>query len=230
MLSLAAAAAAFILLHLLISGTTVRDGLVRRMGEGPYMGLFSLASIALLVWIGFAYAGARQDPANLAYWGVTTGGRHIQLTLQLVATLFIVIGVTTPNPTSVKQEGLLAREDAVRGMLRVTRHPFLWGVALWALGHLIVNGDLASMILFGSMLILALLGTASIDAKRRRAQGEAWAPFAAQTSNLPFGAILTGRQTLKLGEFGLIRPLAAASVYVALLVGHPYLFGVSALG
>ncbi|MEW6017431.1 MAG: NnrU family protein [Pseudomonadota bacterium] len=230
MLSLAAAAAAFILLHLLISGTTVRDALVRRMGEGPYMGLFSLASVALLVWIGFAYAGARQDPSNLAYWGVTTGGRHIQLTLQLVATLFIVIGVTTPNPTSVKQEGLLARENAVRGMLRVTRHPFLWGVALWAVGHLIVNGDLASLILFGSMLILAVLGTTSIDAKRRRVQGEAWAPFAAQTSNLPFGAILTGRQTLKLGEFGLIRPLAAAVVYVALLVGHPYLFGVPALG
>lgn len=230
MISLLAAAAAFLAIHLLISGTTVRDALVRRLGEGPYMGLFSLISVGLLVWLGFAYAAARAEPWNLAYWGVTEGGRHAQFAIQLVAFLFIVIGLATPNPTSVKQEGVLGKGDAVRGVLRITRHPFLWGVALWAVGHLIVNGDVASLILFGSMLVLALFGTASIDAKRKRALGETWTPFAAQTSNLPFGAIVSGRQKLKLGEIGLLRPLIALAVYVALLFGHPYLFGVPALG
>lgn len=229
MVSLFAAAAAFIVLHLLVSGTVVRDGLVRRLGEGPYMGLFSLASAALLTWMGFACGAARGDEANLAFWGVTAGGRHLQYVLQLVAVIFVVIGLTTPNPTSVKQEQILQRPDAVKGMLRITRHPFLWGVSLWAAGHLIVNGDVASFLLFGSLLVLALAGTVSIDAKRRRVLGDAWAPFAAQTSNLPFAAILSGRQKLRLGEIGLLRPLASVVAYGALLVLHPYVAGVPAL-
>ncbi len=229
MTSLTAAAAVFILIHLLISGTRLRDVLVRRMGEGPYMGLFSLASVAALAWLGFAYAGARDEAWNVAYWGLTPGGRHLQLSLQVVAFLFIVLGLATPNPTSVRQEGVLEREDAVKGILRITRHPFLWGVAIWAAGHLIVNGDRASLILFGSMLVLALFGTASIDAKRRRVLGDRWSGFAARTSNIPFAAILTGRQKLRLGEIGVIKPIIALAVYAALLFAHPYLFGVPAL-
>ena len=80
-----------------------------------------------------------------------------------------------------------------------------------------------------TLLILALAGTTSIDAKRRRALGAKWEPFAQQTSNIPFAAILAQRQTLKLGEIGLWRPLAAVAVYAGLLLGHPYLFGVAAL-
>jgi len=57
-------------------------------------------------------------------------------------------------------------------MLRITRHPFLWGAAIWALGHLLVNGDAVSIILFGSILVLSLFGTASIDASA----AARWAP------------------------------------------------------
>ncbi|MAK83735.1 NnrU family protein [Phenylobacterium sp.] len=229
MIQLTAAAAFFVLIHLLISGTRVRDTLVGRIGEGPYMGLFSLLSIAGLTWMIMAYGQVRGDAANDVYWGVGEATRHIQLLLQFVAIFFVVIGLTTPNPTSVKQEGVLQREDAVKGVLRITRHPFLWGVAIWAIGHLIVNGDQAGMTLFGTMLVLSIAGTTSIDAKRRRALGAAWEPFASQTSNIPFAAILAGRQSLKLGELGLLRPLAAIIVYAVLLVGHPHLFGVVAL-
>ena len=143
--------------------------------------------------------------------------------------LFIVPGLTTPNPTSVRQEAALDRPDVVSGMLRITRHPFLWGVAIWAAGHLLVNGDVASLILFGSLLVLALFGTASIDAKRRRALGAKWDAFAAQTSNLPFAAIASGRQRLSLGEIGWWRIGLAVVVWAALAWAHPYLFGVRAL-
>lgn len=229
MIQLTAAAAFFVLIHLMISGTRVRDVLVGKMGEGPYMGLFSLLSVAGLTWMIMAYGQARTEVWNTVYWGVGDATRHIQLLLQFIAIVFVVIGLTTPNPTSVKQEGVLQREDAVKGMLRITRHPFLWGVAIWAIGHLIVNGDRAGMTLFGTMLVLAVAGTASIDAKRRRALGAAWEPFAQQTSNIPFAAILAGRQSLRLGEIGFWRPLAAAVIYGVLLVGHGHLFGAPAL-
>src|SRR5512146_2078682 len=165
MAMLIGAAAVFVLMHLLIAGTPVRDAVTGRIGEGPYMGLFSLASIAALVWLGMAFAGARLGPENDVIWSVTPPTRWIQLVVQLLAMLLIVPGLTTPNPTSVRQEATLERVDVVHGMLRVTRHPFLWGVAVWAAGHLIVNGNTASIILFGSLLLLALFGTTSIDAK-----------------------------------------------------------------
>ena len=229
MSNLLAAAIVFVLIHLLVSGTRLRDVIVGRIGQGPYMGLFSLASVGVLVWLGTAFGQSRGESWNLAYWPLTEATRHIQLAVQLVALLLIVPGLTTPNPTSVRQEAALDRPDVVKGMLRITRHPFLWGVAIWAAGHLLVNGERASLILFGSMLVLALFGTSSIDAKRRRALGAAWDTFAAQTSNVPFAAILSGRQKFSLGEIGWWRIVLAVGVWAALTLGHPYLFGVSAL-
>jgi uncharacterized membrane protein len=226
MFSLLAAAAFFLAIHLLVSGTRVRDALTGRIGQGPYMGLFSLSSVAGLVWLGLAFAEARGQPA---YWDLTPVTRQIQLGVQLLAMLLIVPGLTTPNPTSVRQEGALDRADVVKGMLRITRHPFLWGVAIWAAGHLLVNGDPASLVLFGTMLLLALFGTASIDAKRRRALGPKWDAFAAQTSNVPFGAIAAGRQKLSLGEIGWWRIVLAIAIWALLAWAHPYLFGVRAL-
>jgi len=229
MSNLLAAAVFFVLLHLTVSGTRLRDVITGRIGQGAYMALFSLASVAGLTWLGFAFAGAQGEAWNVAYWGVTPATRHIQIALQFVAFLMIVVGITTPNPTAVRQEGALERPDVVKGMLRITRHPFLWGVTLWALGHLLVNGDRASIVLFGSMFLLGLFGTASIDAKRRRALGATWDAFAAQTSNIPFGAIAAGRQSLRLGEIGWWRIGVGVAIWAALLVGHPYMFGAPAL-
>jgi uncharacterized membrane protein len=229
MASLVEAAAFFLLLHLLVAGTRLRDVIVGRIGQGPYMGLFSLASAGGLIWLGFAFAGLRRSAENELIWSATPATRWIQLALQLVAVLLVVAGLTTPNPTSVRQEKALERPDVAHGVLRITRHPFLWGVAVWALGHLLVNGDAAGIVLFGALLALALFGTASIDAKRRRALGRKWDAFAAQTSNVPFLAIAQRRQRFVLGEIGWWRLDVGVLLWIALTLGHSYLFGVRAL-
>jgi uncharacterized membrane protein len=219
MLSLVAACAYFLLIHFGVSGTRLREGLVRRLGEGPYRGLFSLATFAGLVWMARAYAHA----PRIELWGELLKLRPLVFVVTLLAALLVVIGVSTPNPTSVGAEGKLAEgASAVRGITRITRHPFLWGVALWALMHLIVNGDLASLVLFGSLLLLSLAGTAGIDAKRRRRFGEAWEAFARRTSNVPFAAIAAGRNELApaLREIGLLRLVIALVIYAALFVIH----------
>ena len=228
MISLAAAATVFVAIHLLVSGTPLRDRLTARLGEGAYMSLFSLASLAGLVWLGWAYAQVRNDPGNPVFWGVLPQTRNIQIVLTFIAFLFIVPGLLTANPTSVRGEGALARPDAIQGMLRITRHPFLWGITIWAAGHVMVNGDLASLILFGTMLILGLLGPPSIDAKRRLALGDQWNDFASRTSSLPFAAILSGRQAFRPHEIGW-RILPAIIVWGAIAWAHPMLFGVRAL-
>jgi uncharacterized membrane protein len=224
------AAAVFVLLHLLVSGTRLRGMITGVIGEGPYQGLFSLASLAAIVWLSIAYTHARGASGDVSWWTVTPATRPITLALVLLAFLLLVPGLLTRNPTSVRQEGALNDPDAARGMLRITRHPFLWGVALWAVAHLIANGDAASVVLFGSLLFLALIGPPSIDAKRAKALGDKWAPFKARTSSVPFAAILAGRQSLKLGEVGWWRIALALVVYAAVIWAHPRLFGVPALG
>lgn len=226
MLSLIAASAFFLLIHFAVSGTRLRDALVRGMGDGPYRGAFALASLAGLIWMGSAYAHA----PTIELWGERPELRPAALVLVLIAFLFIVIGLATASPTRVGMEARLTQgSDIARGILRVTRHPFLWGVALWALVHLVVNGDLASLVLFGSLLLLALGGTAAIDAKRQRVFQEHWQRFAATTSNVPFAAIIAGRNQLgaALREIGILRMALALAVYALVLGFHGRLFGVS---
>jgi len=224
MLSLIAASSFFVLIHFGVSGTRLRDVLVARLGAGPYRGVFAVASLIGIVWMSRAYGRA---PA-VDLWGQLIGLRPLAFALVLVAFLFVGIGLATPSPTRVGMERKLTQgAEIVRGIVRITRHPFLWGVGLWAFVHLSVNGDLASVILFGSLLLLALGGTVSIDAKRRRSFGDQWSRFTQATSNVPFAAIATGRNQLRpaLREIGIVRPLIATAAYALFFVFHGRLFG-----
>lgn len=207
---LIAACAYFLLIHFGVSGTRLRDALTRRLGEHGYRALFSLASLIGLLWMIYAY---RRAPL-MATWGLLLPWRSAAYVLVLIAFLFAVIGIMTPSPTKVGMESRLDPEMA-RGMVRITRHPFLWGVALWAAVHLIVNGEVASLILFGTLLVLAIGGTAAIDAKRRRKFPAEWQRFAQTTSSLPFAAIARGDNRLApvLAEIGLWRIIAALVLY-----------------
>lgn len=223
MANLIAAAIFFLGIHFGVSGTKLRDRLVRAIGAKPFVGLFALASIIGLVWLAKAYASA----PHVALWGQLIVLKPVAMPLLLIAFAFVVIGVSTSSPTKVGMDSQLKREVQVRGMTRITRHPFLWGTALWALVHFVINGDAASSLLFGSLLLLAVGGTASIDAKRRRNYGEGWEQFARQTSNIPFAAIASGRNQLgaALREIGIVRPLIAVAVFVASYLLHGRLFG-----
>jgi uncharacterized membrane protein len=214
---LIAACAYFLLIHFGISGTRLRDALTARLGEGPFRGLFSLASLAGIVWMSYAYRRAPLVPT----WGFLPGLRPAAYVLVFIAFLFAVIGILTPSPTRVGMESNLDPQDA-RGMVRITRHPFLWGVGLWAATHLLVNGDVASLILFGTLLVLSMGGTASIDAKRRRKFPERWAKFAQATSSVPFAAIARGGNRLApaLAEIGVWRFLAAVVLYAVAFYLH----------
>jgi len=214
---LIAACAYFLLIHFGVSGTRLRDGLTGKLGEKAYRGLFSLASIVGIVWVIYAYRHAPLIPT----WGLLLGLRTTAYVLVFIAFLFVVIGVMTPTPTAVGMESRLDPGMA-RGMVRITRHPFLWGVALWAAVHLVVNGELASLILFGTFLVLALGGTAAIDGKRRRKSPEQWQKFAQATSSVPFAAIARGSNRLApaLGEIGLWRIIVAAALFAAAFYLH----------
>jgi len=224
---LIAAAAVFLAIHLLVAGTRLRDSLTGMIGEGAYLGLFSLASVGAIVWLVMSYNTAQAGTDNRQLYDLGKAVHDLAIPVVLVAFLIGVPGLMMPNPTAVGQSAGVAKEETVRGILRVTRHPFLWGVAIWSAYHLGANGDLASVILFGTLLALALSGTFSIDAKRKRKLGEQWNAFASRTSNIPFGAILTGRNSLKPEEYFDWRFFVALFLFAAVLLGHTRLMGVS---
>src|SRR5262249_28673680 len=134
MTMLVAAAAAFLAIHLLISGTRLRDALIGAIGERPYLGLGSLASLGIIIWLVMAYNVAEASPDNRVLYDL---GHVRDLGIPIVALAFLlgVQGLLIRNPTAVQQEGAAAQEGSVQGVLRITRHPFLWGVALWSGFH-----------------------------------------------------------------------------------------------
>ncbi len=222
MISLTFAAMAFIGIHLGVSGTELRDRIVSRIGLRGYMIAFSVGSVAAIAWLVSAYTAAEYVPT----WGQLEWWKPVAIVLMLPAFLLVVIGLTTPNPTAVAQEGLVDRPP--QGIVRITRHPFLVGVALWAGVHLIGNGDVASLLFFAALAIVAVAGTVSIDAKRRRSLGaSAWDVFASRTSIVPFAAVAAGRNSLAMHEIGWWRPAAGLVAYALMLGGHAHIVGVS---
>jgi len=218
------AIACFVGAHFLVSSTRLRAILVGALGERLYLGFYSLLALWLLIWAGFAYRGA----PYVELWGHLPGLAALPLVAMPFALLLLVAGYTGANPTAVMQQPVGPGWKSA-GILAVTRHPLMWAIALWAIAHLAANGDLASLILFGGIATMASAGTRLLDAKKRRAWGERWAPFAASTSNLPFAAIAQGRARFDPAGIGWWRLALAGLLYFLLLWLHPIVIGISAV-
>lgn len=170
----------FIGAHLFPSFSQARNGLRERLGVGPYMGLFSLVSLAglLLVIVGMGRA------PFVALWTPPPWGRQVAIYAMPVA-LTLLIGAYLPS-----------------NLKRFIRHPMLLGVALWATVHLLANGDLASLILFGSFGAFAVFDIWS--ANRR-------------------GALLATKVAPRWQDALLL--IVGGIVYMGILHGHEWLFG-----
>jgi uncharacterized membrane protein len=193
MASISLAAAFWLGLHLIVAGP-LRVRLVGMLGERPF--IFSLLSIVGVVWFVFAYRAAPWTPL----WPTIPAFGYLAVVLVFLAFLLTVVGSGPTNPTATNSR-MVDNKLPVHGITRVTRHPRLCGVTLWGIAHLLVNGNLAAMIMFGAVLVTAVNGMVSIDSKRRRVLGRLWDEFAAQTSRLPFAAILAGRTRFEISEF-----------------------------
>ena len=215
---LAAASAAFLLTHL-ASGMPLRAKLVAALGEWPYRGLYSTVAFLTLGWAIFAYAHA---PAQELLW---TPLRHLPVAVMPFA-FILAAGGLARNPTAVGAEKLLKSDEPARGMIRITRHPFMWGVMLWAGVHILANADAKSLVFFGGLLLVAVLGTLSQEKRKARAAGEDWQRFASATSHVPFVAVAQGRNRIVWREIGWQGPILGLVLFAAFFGAHSWLFGV----
>ncbi|MDB5513231.1 MAG: NnrUfamily protein [Enterovirga sp.] len=137
----------FLGVHTFTNARGARATLVGKLGEGPYKGIYSAVSLVgiVLIWIGF---GRYRAEGWIDVWYPPVWTRHLALTLVWVAFVCLAAAYL---PGRIK---------------RRLKHPMLAGVKIWALSHLLANGDLGSMLLFGTILAWAVV--ARIGVKRRR--------------------------------------------------------------
>ena len=214
--------------HFLLSSRALRGPLFRAFGPRWFAPAYSGAVGAAMVWMIAAYNAA----PYVEIWPYLPALAWIPVVVMPVAIFLIVAGVSTPNPTMMGAErstDIGGPGNPAQGIITVTRHPFLWGAALWALSHVAVNGDLASLIVMGGIAVLSLGGMSHIDRRREDALGADWGPIKLTTSVIPFAAAASGRTKIDWPGIGWWRPVAALAIYVVLLHLHGWVFGVSAL-
>ena len=170
--------------HLVSACTRCRDSLVARIGENGFRGVFVAGSVVgfFLIAIGTAFV----DFVHV--YGPPTWGRQAAMVLMPVA--FVLLAALL-LPTNIK---------------RFTRHPMLWSFTIWSVAHLLANGDLGSMLLFGSFGLYSLFSMWSLN-RRGAVKADTIYPFTKDALVIVVGAV----------------------VYVALVYLHPYLFGVPAI-
>jgi len=221
LLSLMIAAIAFCGSHIFLSSTRMRGSLREQLGEYGFLAVYSLTAVVTFAWFLMAYAHA----PTIELWPRRSWTARVPVVVMPLATILLIAGYTTPNPTTVGMERSARADDPAPGILRVTRHPVMWAIGLWAISHMVANGDLRSLIFFGALAGLSLGGTVLIDRKKRLALGSDWSRLAALTSNLPFAALVAGRARLLWRDVSVLRIIAGLMLYVVLYRGHSVIAG-----
>ena len=181
----------FLGVHRVPTSPELRDGLKERIGEVPYKAIFSLLSLVGLVVIVLGYHKLQLHPGkNPILWDPPTWTRHIAVALMLPAMILLVASVI---PSRIRT---------------AVRHPMLIAIKTWAFAHLIANGDLGALLLFGSFLAFAVYDRISV--KKRGAQG----PLGNATPSSAINDVIV--------------VVVGVALYAALLYGgHQWLIGVA---
>jgi len=219
--------AMFVGSHFVLSAPSVRRRFVGRLGEQGFAGFYSLVAMVTLGTLVLSYAN---QLSYTYWWGPAPEYYWITKLLMWVALVFAAGAFMAPNPSLLGLAGGMdsgaAPAVTPRGVQTITRHPFLWGVALWGCGHMVANGDAKSVVFFGWFLVLGTLGAWILDWKKTQQLGDVWSLYCEQTSNLPFVALLRGRVSANLRDLTL--PLVVGSlVYAIMYWGHSYIAGVA---
>ena len=183
----------FFAIHLVPSNVALREGLIARFGLTGYKAIFGIVSLVGFVLIVIGFAKLQMHPSkNPQLWVPPLWTRHLAAALMLPAIIALVAAYI---PSRIHT---------------VLKHPMLVAIKIWALAHLLANGDLAALVLFGSFLAFAVYDRISV--KKRHALG----PIGAKTGPWYNDLIVLG--------------VGTALYLVILLWAHQLIIGVSPLG
>ncbi len=171
----------------------------------------SLLMLALLIW------GARQAPI-VPLWSEAPWHRPVVWLGMFAASLILAVSVGRPNPFSFGCRNNDTFDPSYPGIVGFLRHPLLFALALWAGLHVLANGDLAHVLLFGTLSFFALAGRRIVDLRKKRELGsEHWAQLWSKTRKQ--------RRVQQPSRNTILRIGAGVIAYLVLVALHPIVIG-----
>jgi len=180
--NLIAASVAFVGSHFAMSHP-LRAGLVGRLGAVGFQVVYSLVSFATLGWMVVAFRAI--GPGGPELWEGAAQLPWALASLLMLPASVLFVGSLMGNPALPAPGAAALADKPVHGVFHVTRHPMMWGFALWAVSHALVSPTPRSLVLTAAVGVLALVGSHLQDRKKEALMGAAWAGWEAKTSYWP---------------------------------------------
>jgi uncharacterized membrane protein len=207
--------------HLLLSSSSVRPKLVARLGERPFLGLYSLVALVTFIpLVGFYFHHKHTGPQLWRMLGPYLLARDLNLVLMALAFVLLVNGLVARPPSSMVASGT----PEAYGITRITRHPTFAAFFLFGLAHCLVNGTFTDLMFFGGFVVFSWVGAVHQDS-RKVVDVPGYAGFKEVTSFVPFAAIISGRQPFNLRELSWGLVVLSLVIFYVVRAFHPQLFG-----
>ena len=209
---------AFLVTHSLPLRPSIRPMLTGWLSPTGFTMVYSLLSLLVLAWL----IGAAGRAPYVGLWSPAPWQAWIPMIAMLIVCWIVVFGLFRPNPFSFGGLRNYRFDPNRPGLIRWTRHPLLLALALWSAAHLVPNGDLAHVVLFGGFSLFALAGMKIVDRRKQRMLGlTAWRAGVEAVRRAPR---IAGPRSWPafLAKAGL-----SFLLYALLISLHPIVFGVS---
>lgn len=195
-----AAFVVFFVSHAIPVRPRVKGPIVARIGARGFSLAYSALSILVLAWL---IVAAGRAP-YMMLWPWAAWQPWVPFVANAVAMVILTLGTARPNPLSFGGARNETFDPDHPGIVGWMRHPLLVAIGLWAAAHMVPNGDLAHVILFGTFLAFAILGMRMIDRRKHRKMGPDWERLTktARRIEVTPGGIM--RIAIGLGLYGLI--------------------------
>ncbi len=218
---LALALVCFLLPHAIPSLPGLKSALIKALSRKGYLFLYVLISVLTFIWLIIATLRA----PYVELWRMQPWMIYVAVVMIAASCILLITGLITPNPLSLSLRKANP-EEPHPAILSYTRHPLLWGFGLWGLSHVLVNGDIAAIILFGILAVFALGYIPLMDHRMQRTLGKAqWRALSHNTSALLFGSLLMGRFGLLWDRLLAIGVVSGLAVFFVLLFLHEPVIG-----
>lgn len=202
------AALGFTLIHF-SSATNIRTTVINRAGMGAWMAGFALISLSFFGWMVYEYI---YTEVTEELWYMPDWWLWIHALIMLITMVFMLWGGMKANRIG-------------GGLSAITRHPTNWGTTIFAASHMLVNSSVESLIFFGSLFTVGLVGTFLLDRRKTREAEPKWLALTAVTSWLPFVAILQGRNHFRFKDFKWWQWVVVVVAWLVIVEIHRGIFG-----
>ncbi len=206
----------FAVTHLLL--TSQRQRIIKTLGGTGYSLLFSAVAFICFIPLVMLYLDNMHQGGLL--WMAPSWTGQLGIVLSVIGIVGVIASLFQPSPTGA----IPSSHQLSHGLTRITRHPMFMFLGVWGLGHCLLNPFLTDILFFAGFPAFAIIGCAHQDHRKRHAHGERLEQFFAETSLLPFMAILTGRNKLALKELPWFAVFLGGAVSYGLYQLHPWMF------